>query len=242
MKSSDIDCGQMLAQARELVAHLENDRLEEAGFIVEMFALQRETALFNEVGRFTRELHEALQRFSVDTRLVHITEEEIPDAKQRLNHVISMTEESAHRTLNAIEECSPMADTLMDGVARLRGMVGNLADADESWREDLLAVLNDNEGQLGEIKNRLNDILMAQEFQDVTGQILQQVIELVTRLEDNLVQMLAVAGERIRHGADPVDKRKDDTKAEGPAVPGVDDSGRVSSQDEVDDLLSSLGF
>jgi chemotaxis protein CheZ len=103
-------------------------------------------------------------------------------------------------------------------------------------------VLVDNDGHIGAIKSRLNDILMAQEFQDVTGQILQQVIELVTRLEDNLVQMLAVAGERIRHGGESRKASKDDTRAEGPAVPGADDSGRVNSQDEVDDLLSSLGF
>jgi chemotaxis protein CheZ len=242
MGSIEVSREQLLKQARELVDHLENDRQDEAGFVIEMFALQRETALFNEVGRFTRELHNALQQFSVDTRLVQITEQEIPDAKQRLQHVIDTTEQAAHRTLTAIEECGPVADSMSEGIARMRGLVGNAEQGD--WQQELSGLLESNETQLQDIKARLSEILMTQEFQDVTGQVLQQVIELVTRLENNLVQMLAVAGERIlqQDGDEQRAAKKGGAEAAGPAVPGVDKDDRVSSQDEVDDLLSSLGF
>jgi chemotaxis protein CheZ len=89
------------------------------------------------------------------------------------------------------------------------------------------------------MKNNLNDVLMAQDFQDLTGQIITRVITLVEEVEGNLVELIRLTGDRF---AKPVEDKEADTVAEGPHVPGVGNKDVVANQDDVDDLLSSLGF
>jgi len=83
---------------------------------------------------------------------------------------------------------------------------------------------------------------MAQNFQDLTGQVLHRVIELVENLETNLVGLIRVAGKKTNSSLKQDNENKPDIEAAGPKVPGVDKWNTVSGQDEVDDLLSSLGF
>ena len=85
---------------------------------------------------------------------------------------------------------------------------------------------------------------MAQDFQDLTGQIIERVITLVDDMEGSLVDLIRISGENLREKEDVVEKQEDLLKGTGPVVPGVDDAAEniVSGQDEVDDLLSSLGF
>jgi len=82
---------------------------------------------------------------------------------------------------------------------------------------------------------------MAQDFQDLTGQIITRVIELVEEVEGNLVELVRITGSRMSTPTKE-NNQEDKIKAEGPQVPGVRKSNVVSGQDEVDDLLSSLGF
>jgi chemotaxis protein CheZ len=89
------------------------------------------------------------------------------------------------------------------------------------------------------MKTNLNDVLMAQDFQDLTGQIISRVITLVEEVEGNLVELIRLTGDRF---IKPQDAPETDTAAEGPHVPGVGRTDVVADQDEVDDLLSSLGF
>jgi chemotaxis protein CheZ len=90
------------------------------------------------------------------------------------------------------------------------------------------------------IKSGLNEVLMAQDFQDLTGQIIHRVIDLVEDVENNLVGLIKVAGQKV--DAPTFNEPIVDVTPTGPSVPGLDNDGRVSGQDEVDDLLSSLGF
>ena len=85
----------------------------------------------------------------------------------------------------------------------------------------------------------LNDILMAQGFQDITGQVIRRVIKLVEELESNLVDLIRISG-----GMTETSKKTVKPDLPGPVVPGVDDKSDdiANSQDDVDDLLSSLGF
>jgi len=242
MGFTQIDRAQLLAQAHELVTHLESGNFEEAGYILDIFALQQETNLFNEVGRFTRELHDAMRRFTSDTSVLKMAEQDIPDAKQRLNHVIDMTEESAHKTLAAIEECLPRADKLAGKMAETRSRLADGDDQSGAAAAHMLGWMDDAEATLDLIRARLKEIMMAQEVQDLTGQILQKVIHLVQHMEDNLVALLAATGDRFKAGEKTDDGKQTGVHAQGPAVPGVNDADAVSSQDEVDDLLSSLGF
>lgn len=203
----------------------------------------------------TRQLHDSLNNFAVDARVQSLAESDIPDAKARLNHVIEMTESSANRTLNAVEDTLPIAEQLQSVANSLHEKWGRFRNKDmnvEEFRgmsneiDEFLSVTRDNAGQ---IHTNLSDVMMAQEFQDLTGQILRRVITLVQEVEDNLVELIRLSGGEQAE-VEPGTPASQDTKITedilqgvGPQVPGVgDEGGAVSGQDEVDDLLSSLGF
>jgi chemotaxis protein CheZ len=83
----------------------------------------------------------------------------------------------------------------------------------------------------------LSEVLMAQDFQDLTGQIIRKVIALVQDVEQKLVKLVRITGNRLDEG-----KKEKKEELAGPAIPGLDQGDQVTSQDDVDDLLSSLGF
>lgn len=239
-----------LTLARSLVDALEGGHESEATELLDQLGARHERSLFNELGRLTRQLHEALNSFRMDSRLSEITESEIPDAKERLTYVVTMTEQAANRTLNAIEESMPR-------LSRLGRRSQELADTWERFRSRELDVqefrelsreLSDFLGSAREesdaVSAQLSEVMLAQDFQDLTGQVIRRVIDLVQEVEEGLVGLVRVAGERMVRTEEiplPADNRND-SHGHGPAVPGLDDSGVVHGQDEVDDLLSSLGF
>ncbi len=245
-----------LEQARQLVAQLETGNVGEAGRLMDALARQRETGLFQELGKMTRELHDALNSFQLDTRISSMAESDIPDAKERLNYVIEMTDQAAHKTLNAVEEALPISEELKDQSGELgekwqRFRTKNMQlDEFQALVPELDKFLSLTTGHAGNLNALLTEVLMAQDYQDLTGQIIRRVINLVTEVEDNLVKLIRISGQSM--GATPAKTEAKPAAAEtedlmrgiGPQVPGVDtDSGDVmSGQDDVDDLLSSLGF
>ncbi|HKK13113.1 MAG TPA: protein phosphatase CheZ, partial [Gammaproteobacteria bacterium] len=193
-----------LAQARQLVADLEAGNEEAAGRALDDLTRARDASLFHELGKLTRELHEALNSFQLDARMANLTESDIPDARARLNHVITMTEQSAHRTLNAVEAALPVSEELRDEASALHGQWQRFRRRDmdvEEFRrlsqtlEEFLATTTD---RATHINQNLSEVLMAQDFQDLTGQIIRKVIALVKEVEDNLVNLVRISGERIK--------------------------------------------
>ena len=245
----------LLDQARALVQELETGNIPAAEGLIERLSQIREQSLFQELGKMTRQLHDSLNSFAVDSRMQSLAESDIPDAKARLNHVIEMTETSANRTLNAVDDTLPIAaqlqnvaNTLHEKWGRFRNKEMNVEEFRGMSREidEFLSVTRDNAGQ---IHTNLSDVMMAQEFQDLTGQILRRVITLVQEVEDNLVELIRLSGGlETETGSDSTavresKKPEDILQGVGLQVLGTgDDSGAVSGQDEVDDLLSSLGF
>ena len=108
-----------LEQARQLVVFLENDEQDKANQLILEAASKEQSELFAEVGKLTRQLHEALKSFELDTRLTDITTDAIPDAKKRLNYVIEMTENAANKTMDAVEASLPIAQQLADEICLL---------------------------------------------------------------------------------------------------------------------------
>ncbi|MDH5570533.1 MAG: protein phosphatase CheZ [Gammaproteobacteria bacterium] len=233
-----------IARAHDLLASLENGDEQGAREVIDDLAKIRENNLYQEVGKLTRELHDAISAFSMDDRIADIAEHDIPDARQRLNYVITRTEDAADRTLTAVEKSIPLCEDM----ERRAGSVLNdwksftQREMDvEGFRKmssEMDGFLSDQSGGFVELKSHLNNILMAQDFQDLTGQIIKRVINLVAEVEGNLVNLIKLAG--LPDHVEPHKREK--VKLEGPAVPGVDSGDTVSGQDEVDDLLSSLGF
>lgn len=242
-----------LKLAHLLIEQLEAGQGDEAALTVQRLGAPYERELFEELGRLTRELHDALRSFRDDSRLVEITRTDFPDAKERLNHVITMTEQASHRTLNAVEEGLPIAEALHTQSARFaarwtefRGRKLSAAQFRELTREldDFLRHATDDSKRVGSL---MSEIMLAQDFQDLTGQIIARVIQLVQEVESNLVGLVRLSGERLepeKIQAAPAKSAADAAKAHGPTVPNTKDAEAdvMSSQDDVDALLSSLGF
>lgn len=240
--------GDILAHAEEMVRAMQQGNQEQVNNLLNYISGARETGLYNEVGKMTRQLHDAMNTFCQGTRIDELAEEEIPDARARLRHVITMTQKSADRSLTAVENTMPKCDELSGRISELGEAWQNFKRREmsvEQFRElstKLEKFFVEAENDTADIRNGLNEIMMAQDFQDLTGQIISRVIELVEEVEGNLVELVRLTGEKISR---PGEKRKDEKSgidAEGPHVPGVGDHAVVSGQDEVDDLLSSLGF
>jgi chemotaxis protein CheZ len=233
-----------LEKARELVAQLEADNQAAADGIIKELSGGGEDELFQEVGRLTRELHEAINGFLLDEKVAEMAEKEIPDASERLKHVISVTEKSANTTLSSVESSIPLVDelgakasALSDDWGRFQGRELSVEDF-RILSKDLATFLELVSDHSSQLHRKLTDVLMAQDFQDITGQIIKQVIDLVHDVEDKLVQLIRISGAKMPEKA----KAADAGKLEGPVVPGVDQGDVIQGQDDVDDLLSSLGF
>lgn len=236
----------LLSLAKELVAALESGDEIAADTLLDELAGLRETQLFKEIGRLTRQLHDTMVSFSVDAKIASMTETEIPDAKERLHYVIEMTEQAADQTLTAVENLLPISQELNDQSQQLSGKWSRFLDREMPLEEfkamtgEITSHFEHSKGGLQQVQQGLNDILMAQGFQDITGQIIRRVINLVEDLESSLVKLISISG-GSRSGTPA---KVDEPELPGPVVPGIDDrTGDVAhNQVDVDDLLSSLGF
>jgi chemotaxis protein CheZ len=235
-----------LEQAQELVELLTSGNQEAADDYIRELATPLQRELFEEVGKLTRQLHSALKDFQVDNRLSELANTEIPDAKERLNYVIDMTEQAANKTMDAVEECLPLADTIISNIQSVTPMWDKLMRRDielgefKSLCHDVQQFMSHSEHDSNRLRELLNEILMAQDFQDLTGQMIRRVIDLVREVETNLVSMLTVFGDNASELLPTINDNK--IEAEGPIMHAERREDVVTGQDEVDDLLSSLGF
>lgn len=235
----------LLSLARDLVAALEKGEQSVADGLLDEIAGLRETQLFKEIGRLTRQLHDTMISFSVDSKITSLTEHDIPDAKERLQYVIAMTEQAADQTLTAVENLLPISQQLNEQANDLSGKWGRFLDREmpldefKAMTAEITQHFDQSIGGLTQVQSGLNDILMAQGFQDITGQIIRRVIDLVQELESSMVKLISISSRKVGGEAQGVHP-----ELPGPVVPGIDDrEGDVAtSQVDVDDLLSSLGF
>ncbi len=233
-----------LELAQALVESLQAGNEAEADQLIESLSQGcKQDELFVEVGRLTRELHDAINGFLLDARISDMTNVEIPDAKERLNYVITMTQQSADRTLNEVEKCLPMVEVLesesnqlSDEWCKLRKRMLSKDDF-KGLSDRLTQFLELTQKDAAQLHASLSEVLMAQDFQDLTGQIIRKVIALVQDVEQKLVKLVRITGNKLDDG-----KKEKKEELAGPAIPGLDQGDQVTSQDDVDDLLSSLGF
>ncbi len=234
-----------LALAKDLVAALENNDEARAEQLCDELAGIRESSLYQEIGYLTRQLHDTMNSFSADSTFTDIAENEIPDAKERLQYVITMTEQAANQTLTVVEDLMPVSQELHQQAHNLaenwqRFLIKKMPfDEFKDMSQELTEHFKYSVGAVEQIQKGLNEVLMAQGFQDITGQIIRKVINLVQSLEENMVEIIKVSGNKNH-----LEKNSKQQDLPGPVVPKVDDRNNdvATSQDDVDDLLSSLGF
>ncbi len=250
MEDTHIDRDLLLKKAQALVASLESAETSEEQLETQIDEINnlRDNSLFKELGKMTREIHDSITQFRMDSRISDLAETDIPDAKDRLEYVITMTEKAANTAMGVIEEGSPVAE-------KLGAQAGVLKEQWEKFRRrelsqdelremghDVEDFFTESEQMMSKLLSGFTEILMAQDFQDLTGQIIRQVINLVNEIESNLVQLIKIQGESLAKD-ESSKKVEDETKLEGPQIPGKEKSDDVmKGQDDVDDLLASLGF
>lgn len=188
--------------------------------------------LIARVGQLTRTLHDSLRALGLD-RVIADATRDIPDVRERLNFVMSKTDAAAQRVLNATDKAIPLQEQIHD---RCMAMADQLAAGQDSAA--MASDMHEMANKADVTKQQLMDIMMAQDFQDITGQVIRKVIDLAADLESQLVQLLidySPTSENL-----PVDDDRDNSLMNGPQVKANDDA--VANQSQVDDLLSSLGF
>ncbi len=231
-----------IARVKDLLVCMEKGNEEDAIEIIDELTTIRETELYQDMGKLTRELHDAISNFGIDDSINIMAEKSIPDARERLNYVISKTDEAANTTLEAIEESIPICNNLNEQALDLHATWQKFTNRELSADQfrQLSRDINDffvNTYEIAKVKEHLTTVLLAQEYQDLTGQIIKKVINLVGEVEDKLVGLIQLTGApQIKTATE------DSSSLDGPPVPGIAHQDTVSGQDEVDDLLSSLGF
>jgi chemotaxis protein CheZ len=119
MEPAKVSEEEILARAEELIKEMQKGNEQTVAQLLDYVHTAQENLLFQEVGKMTRQLHDALESFRQDSRIESLAEHDIPDARQRLSYVIEMTQKSADRTLNAVEETMPMAEKIAEQAGKL---------------------------------------------------------------------------------------------------------------------------
>jgi|GEM_PF-4967054 len=219
----DMDQQHYLALARSLVNDLERGRHDDAERTLEEISCLRKSASYAALDRLIALMDEAPSSDTLDAALGEILTQEIPEIIERLNYVDGMINDSASKTLNHVERCLEACERVT-------------ADVDVELKE-----LKD---QTQDLRHGLNEILIAQSFQDLSGQVLNRVIDMVGGIERYMVQLMnhkAHDGEKLDQGP-KTRSGEENADPYGPRIPGLDNPEMLKDQEEVDDLLSSMGF
>jgi len=235
-----------LEQAKNLVEVLEQGNVASANKILEQASQQMQKDIFDSVGKLTRGLHDSIANVSIDEQFASLVSTSLPDAKERLNYVVEMTATAANKTMDAVDECLPLAQKHQTTVTEILPSWERLKDCKikvgefRMLRERLDSYFSESVSDAQMLNTKLNEIVLAQDYQDLTGQVLQKVTLLVRDVEENLITLLKLFGKYDEN----VEIKKIDNcvETDGPVVPKAKQHDVVDGQDDVDDLLSSLGF
>lgn len=234
--AEETDKERRLFHAHELVAAIEgSDDAAEAQALEALYGLH-ETALYSDLNRIAAELKKVLTSVPIGGELSRIAQSELPDAQQRLQQVLDLTEAAANTSLNAVEQALPVVKSLAAAAKRFAegGSAASSSPGETSLPQLLGMIVVESEV----IEKCLSDVLLAQGFQDITGQIIRRVAGLVAELE-NLLSRYSDGQPVAKSTATDQDRLHRGT---GPALPGRDDARTVRGQKDVDDLLGQLGI
>jgi chemotaxis protein CheZ len=190
--------------------------------------------VFHQLGLITRQLHDTLTQLGVMPRLQQAAAD-LPDARSRLSYIAQKTGEAANKVLNSVDMAKAEQGHIASETRRIADAM--LADPVRAVASGaVMNFVNDVEAATARIDAHLTDIMMAQDFHDLTGQVVAKVVALAGDLEDSLVKLLvqAAPAEQVQ--------RVEVAALHGPVVNAEGRTDVVANQGEVDDLLASLGF
>lgn len=214
-----------LALARRLVVALEEGEDETAE--QQLQALGTDPQPYQQAGKVAHEIHDGPYELVSGSELVKLAYNATFHARQQLENVIELTNDAAHRTLAAVELAIPHTEAIMKG-ANQAGIGGGTEWAMNSHRH------------AEAIRGELRQVITAQEYQDITGQIIKRVIASVASIEARLTELLRQAG--VSTEGDSQHTNTDNGGGENENVKSVSNQAKITDQDEVDDLLRSFGL
>jgi chemotaxis protein CheZ len=208
-------------------------------------AMEPNEEFLSRIGHMTRALHESLRGLGLD-KLIEKAASDIPDARDRLDYVARLSEDAAQKVLNATDAAGPLQDRISGDAKQLSASwqqllaanAGTSAPSGAAWQalaQQTIAALDGAAAGTSQTKAHLMDIMMAQDFQDLTGQVIKKVTSIAQNLEQQLVQML------IDFAPEQMKKDIDNGLLNGPQIDPTRENV-VADQEQVDDLLDSLGF
>jgi chemotaxis protein CheZ len=190
--------------------------------------------MFRQLGSITRQLHDALKELGYTDKLKG-TVDQLPDAQSRLSYIARLTGEAAEKVLNEVEVAkteqaliTERGRQLIDTISRVPGLAKAMPEL-LTWSQDVVATSEKSDA-------RLTEIMMAQDFHDLTGQVISRVVQLAGTIEEQLLGLLLQAAPSGQPGQDHA------IELAGPVVNPEGRTDVVVDQAQVDDLLASLGF
>ena len=198
-------------------------------------------SVFSQIGHLTRKLHDTLRELGYDKTLSKAAEL-IPDTRDRLNYIATMTQQAAERALTATEVAQPIQEKLEADAINLgtkwERVFNNQLSLDEFKKlaEDTRSYLREVPNHTKATNAQLMEVMMAQDFQDLTGQVIKKVIDMAQQMERDMLQLLlATTPSEMKNEVDA-------SLLNGPVINAEGRSDIVTNQSQVDDLLESLGF
>ncbi len=196
--------------------------------------------LIGKIAQLTRMLRDSMRELGLDQAIKEAAEA-IPDARDRLGYVARMTEQAANRVLNAAEAVQPLQETMQKRAreldARWQAWFDHPVELSEARElvDDTRSMLQDVPADTQKSLDLLLEIIMAQDFQDLTGQVITRMLGVIGTIEQELVKVLI---DNV-----PKEKREEtNSLLNGPQTSPAGKPDVVANQDQVDDLLASLGF
>ena len=197
--------------------------------------------VINQIGLMARTLHDTLRELGLNKEIEKAAAS-IPDARDRLNYVATLTQQAAERVLNATEAAQPIMERVEVEAHRLSGQWQLLFDKKLDMFQ-FRALVMQTQDFLHEVPKHtkatnahLMDIMLAQDFQDLTGQVIKKIIDLTNSMEQQLVELL------LENAPASVKADYDANLLNGPVINAKGRIDVVTSQDQVDELLESMGF
>jgi chemotaxis protein CheZ len=186
---------------------------------------------YRRIGEITRQLHEALRELGYDKK-IESSLGALPDARARLSFIARLTGEAAEKVLNTVDSAQAQQNDLAARAMRMEALLRHDA-AGALASGAVLAFVGQVTGSAQRTSAQLTDIMLAQDFHDLTGQTVRKVVDIASGLEEALLKLLLEASPPgvVEHGP-----------LEGPVAEPAARADVVSSQAQVDDLLESLGF
>ncbi len=206
---------------------------------VQGFNAVQESSVMTSVRKVATDLQAALEQFRTDSRLVDLAERQVPDARARLAHVLKLTDDAAHHTMDLVDQCCPLVDAVAQEAGRLQPLLRGASDVGGELRGEIEAFLTQTAAHTKTVRARLADVLLAQGYQDLSGQIIRSVMKLVDELEVALGDLVRIGDFSANDGAGPLESA---ATGNGPVVPGVEHGETVGGQDDIDAMLSGLGM